>query len=196
MVWYTENMKIILIRHSHTVVEPEKYNPLWKLSEKGVEQASALAKHSHVQEIEVLYTSNQLKALHTGVLVAEEFGVFVKVRENLTELTSLTNDWKADYDGFIHDIYSGTILRHGDGESLAEATERFTKAVADIVTIEQDKEVVGIVAHGNILSLFASQYEDRTALEIHHVIRMPDIAVFDFEKKVFEVSFGKYESCT
>jgi len=194
MVWYTENMKIILMRHAHTVVEPEKYNPLWKLSEKGVEQASTLAKHPLVQEIEVIYTSNQLKALHTGVLVAEELGVFVKVREDLTELTSLTNDWKADYDGFIHDIYSGTILRHGTGESLAEATERFTKAVADIVTLEQDKEVVGIVAHGNILALFASQYEDRTALEIHHAIRMPDIAVFDFEKKVFEVSFGEYES--
>lgn len=186
-------MKIVFIRHAHTVVEPEKYNPLWKLSGKGVEQASALARHQLVQEIEVIYTSNQLKALHTGVLVAEELGVFVKVREDLTELTSLTNDWKEDYDGFIHDIYSGATLRYGDGESLAEATERFTKAVIEIAIAEQGKRVIGIVAHGDVLSLFASQYEDCTALEIHHAIRMPDVAVFDFEKKEFEVKFGNYE---
>ncbi len=185
-------MKLVLIRHSNTKMEPEKYNPLWSLSLKGIENASRLAEHPLVQDIEVIYTSNQLKALHTGVIIASNLGVFVNQHEDLTELTSLTNDWKEDYDGFINDIYSGNIVRHGDGESLQEATARFTRTLVDIVSNENGKNVIGVVAHGNVLSLFASQYEDRTALEIHHSIQMPDIAVLDWESKTFEVTFGNY----
>jgi len=187
-------MKIILIRHAHTTIEPEKYNPLWSLSDKGIVSAQQLANQQLLQGIEVIYTSNQLKALHTGLIVASKLGVFVKQRADLTELTSLTNDWKADYVGFVNDIYSGAIKRHGDGESLAEATQRFSQAVAEIVVIEADKQVIGIVAHGNVLSLFAAQFEQRDALTIHHVISMPDIAVFDWESKTFDVQFGHYES--
>ena len=67
-------MKIVLIRHSNTKVEPEKYNPLWSLSEKGVVAASVLAEHILVQDIDVVYTSNQLKALHTGIVIASKLG--------------------------------------------------------------------------------------------------------------------------
>lgn len=185
-------MKIVLIRHSNTEVEPDKYNPLWRLSEKGITNAEILASHPLVQNIEVIYTSNQLKALHTGIIVSSKIGVFVKQREDLTELTSLTNDWKEDYEGFIHDIYNGVIERHGDGESLTEATDRFIKAVTDIAKTQSDKRVIGIVAHGNVLSLLASQYEDRNALTIHHAITMPDVAVLDWETKEFDVKFGNY----
>lgn len=187
-------MKIVLIRHSNTEVEPDKYNPLWRLSEKGITNAEILASHPLVQNIEVIYTSNQLKALHTGIIVSSKIGVFVKQREDLTELTSLTNDWKEDYEGFIHDIYNGVIERHGDGESLTEATDRFIKAVTDIAKTQSDKRVIGIVAHGNVLSLLASQYEDRNALTIHHAITMPDVAVLDWETKEFDVKFGNYVS--
>lgn len=186
-------MKIVLIRHSNTKVEPEKYNPLWSLSSKGVENAAKVAEHPLVQDIELIYTSNQLKALHTGIFIATKLGVFLKLREDLTELTSLTNDWKEDYEGFINDIYSGTIERHSDGESLQEATERFTKALEEIVAEESDKGIIGVVAHGNVLSLFASQYENREALEIHHSIQMPDVAILDWDSKTFEVTFGNYE---
>lgn len=187
------NMKLVLIRHSNSKVDSGKYNPLWVLSEKGIENAKKLAEHSLVQNIDVIYTSNQLKALHTGIIVASKLGVFVKQRDDLTELTSLTNDWKEDYDGFIHDIYEGKIERHGDGESLQEATVRFNQALEEIVQLETCVNTIGIVAHGNVLSLFSAQYEDRSALEIHDTIAMPDVAVFDWESKTFAVQFGNYE---
>jgi broad specificity phosphatase PhoE len=187
-------MKIVLMRHAHTAVEPEKYNPLWKLSEKGIEQANALAQHSLVQNIEVIYTSDQLKAIHTGIIVASSLGVPLKQCADLTELTSLTNDWKEDYGGFIHDMYTGRIERHNDGESLAEAMRRFTQAITEIAIQEQNKEVIGIVAHGNVLALFSSQYEARDALAIHNDITMPDIAVLDWATKEFTTPFGVYES--
>ena len=186
-------MQIVLIRHSNTKVEPEKYNPLWALNEKGIENANVLAHNPLMQGIEVLYTSNQLKAIHTGVIVASKLGIFLKQNDDLTELTSLTNDWKGDYDGFINDIYSGTIERHTDGESLKEAGDRFTRVIEDIVSKESDRKVIGIVAHGNVLSLFASQYESRSAFDIHNAIQMPDVAILDWEHKTFSVRFGNYK---
>ena len=77
---------------------------------------------------------------------------------------------------------------------MSEATNRFTQAITEVVNNESDKHVIGIVAHGNVLALFASQYEDRDALAIHSSIRMPDIAIFDWEQKTFDILFGNYES--
>lgn len=185
--------KVILIRHSNTKVESDKYNPLWSLSDTGIEKATQLAVNPLLQDIEIIYASNQLKAIHTGIIVASELGVWLKQRADLTELTSLTNKWIEDYPQFIDDIYTGKIERMNDGESLQEARSRFTNAIDEIIQIESDKDVIGIVAHGNVLSLYASQFEDRDALDIHHSICMPDIAVLDWESKTFDITFGNYE---
>lgn len=186
-------MKIVLIRHSNSEVEPEKYNPLWRLSEKGVTRANELAQHPLIQNIEVIYTSDQLKAIHTGIIVAAEIGVPLHQVPELTELTSLTNEWKADFDGFVHDIYTGVIERWKDGESLEEARMRFSGSIAEIVQNTPEHDTIGIVAHGNVLSLFAAEYEERTAHEIHQIISQPDLAVFDWKSKTFETTFGTYE---
>jgi len=185
--------KIIFLRHSNTNIEPEKYNPLWSLSDLGIENAEKLKTNPLLEDIEVLYTSNQIKAIHTGVIVASELNVFLKQEDNLTELTSLTNDWIDDYPKFIEDIYTGKIERMNGGETLEEARIRFTNTVDEIVKTEPDKEVIGIVAHCNVLALYASQFEDRGALEIHHSIEMPDIAVLDWESKTFDIRFGNHE---
>lgn len=182
--------KLVLIRHAHTQVEPQKANPLWQLSQQGIESMSGFVKNPLLCDMDVLYTSNQLKAIHTGIIIASELGIFLKQREDVTELTSLTNEWKEDYEGFITGMYSGAIERHEDGESLDEAHKRFSQAIHEIAEIEQEQDVVGVVAHGNVLSLFAAAYESRSALEIHHAIKMPDIAVLDWETKTFDVVFG------
>ncbi len=79
------------------------------------------------------------------------------------------------------------------GETLEECKARFTNAINKIVQDELDMDVIAIVAHGNVLSLYASQFESRTALEIHRSIQMPDIAILDWETKTFDVTFGNYE---
>ncbi len=70
--------KLILIRHSNTIAEPQKYNPLWSLSATGIENTEKLKSSSLLKNVQVVYTSNQLKAIHTGIIIASELAVFLK----------------------------------------------------------------------------------------------------------------------
>ena len=141
------------------------------------------------QEISTVYTSNQPKAIHTGVIAASHVHCPLHIEPNLTELTSLTNAWIEDHEKFVNDIYTGVIERMNNGESLVEARERFAGAVEKIALGHREGDTIAIVAHGNVLALFSSMYEERGAQELQALMQMPDYAVFDWESKSFDKKF-------
>ncbi len=189
-------MKITLIRHSKTLVEPQKPIVLWGLSDEGIEKAKALSGRDVIKNIQVLYASLQTKAIETAVYFAKPNAIPLKTNNDLTEITSFTNQFITKEQGYeqgVDDFYHDTIERIADGETHQEARERFNKALANIVVEEAKKgiENIGIVSHGNILSYFTAQYANITPYELHDTIQMPDIAILDWDTKKFTTLWGE-----
>ena len=184
-------MKLLLIRHSRTKFEPETPNEQWVLSEVGVDKAEEFARRPELAEIEIIYTSMQLKALATGLKIAEQLRIPMRADHGLTELTSITNGFIPNYNEAVAELYAGEVERINDGETLTEGLARFDEAIERIVSSHADLGRIGIVAHCNVLSLYASQYEQRTAHELHSTMGMPDLAILDWESKEFDLTFGQ-----
>lgn len=187
-------MKLVLIRHSQSIINPDIPIVTWGLSDKGVELAKNLHNNSHVKQVQVIYASFQPKALETAILATKNAGVSVKPDDRLTEITSFTNRFIADsteYKQSIDNFYSGRAERLSGGESAREALKRFTQAVREIVDGEKSHEVVGIVSHGNILAHFVCQFTENNVYQVAESMKQPDIAVLDWETKKFEVFFGE-----
>lgn len=187
-------MKFIFIRHSKTDRSPFVPITQWGLSDDGIELAKELSQKTVIQNLNVLYTSLQTKALETAVLLAKPNATPIKTDDRLTEVTSFTGPFEPDFNVYtknVHDYYSGAIERIGTGETKAEALSRFMTALKAIAKTETGSETIGIVTHGNILSLFAAQYKDVDSYELHTQIKQPDIAVFDWDKKQFDRFFGE-----
>jgi broad specificity phosphatase PhoE len=186
-------MILTFIRHSKTLFEPNVEAVRWVLSDKGVELATELSANSKITSLDIIYCSDQNKALETAVILAKPNRIAIRVEHDLTELTSITNKFIPDdqsFESMVKDLHTGKVDRLNDGESIAEGLARFTACIEKIVALNSVCSNIGIVAHGNILSIFASVYEQRSSYEIHKVIQMPDIALFDWDKKEFISTFS------
>ncbi len=184
-------MKLYLFRHSQTIFEPEIPSPNWVLSEEGIGKVKSLSLDSKIMNLDIFYSSLQNKALETAVLLAKPNRTPINTHAGLAELSSITKAFIPNYDESVHDLYAGKIEKINNGESLKEGLDRFNKTIEEIVSIEIKSEHIGIVAHGSILSLFASQYSDLNAYELHQMIQMPDMAILNWDTKLFIDFFGK-----
>ena len=115
------------------------------------------------------------------------------MQSGLTEITSITNGLFDDYEGTVGRWYAGEIDRINNGETIAEGLERFNRTIEDIALECAGLGTIAVVAHANILSHFTAQYEARSALDLHHIIAMPDIATMDWESKSFDTKFGDFK---
>lgn len=186
-------MKLTFIRHSKTKIDPTIPITCWGLSDEGIVLAKKLSTHEVVKQLDVLYASFQTKALETAIILAKPNAIPIKANDNLTEATSFTKIFEADYEKYkqsIEDYYLGKIDRINGGETQQEALARFTKTLESIVAIEKVKNI-GIISHGNILTLFSAQFKDIDCYAFHSVIKQPDVAIFDWENKKFLNFFGE-----
>ena len=186
-------MEITFIRHSKTKVDPSIPAPLWGLSEEGVELAKKLSSNDDIRRISLFYSSLQTKALETAVLLAKPNAIPIKTDNALTEVTSFTNKFIPDtevYEKSVKDYYSGRVARINNGETIQEALDRFNRSIQSIVEMNQGEENIGIVSHGNILTLFSSQFKDIDIYATHKQIKQPDIALFDWDNRKFTKFFG------
>lgn len=185
-------MKMVFIRHSKSLVNPNIPITSWGLSEEGRILAKKLNSLSQIKTIEVIYSSLQPKALETAALATENLGIQIKTDNNLTESTSFTNKFVSlkELEENTRKYYAEKILSIHGGETFVQAQERFAKALEEIVKKEQGKENIGIVSHGNILAGFVSQITRTDPFEIVEKIAQPDVAVFDWDRKQFVRFFG------
>lgn len=193
-------MKLILIRHSKSLPNPETPIPQWGLTAEGTELAKSLAQKSVIKKLEVIYSSLQTKALETAGLLAKSHNLPVKTNKDLTEISSFTKGLigqkpgDEEFEKFVEDFYQGKIERFRGGETYQEALKRFIRAIQQIIKEETVRGVenIGVVSHGNILSFFSAQYCEYPPLEIHKMIKMPDISVLDWDQKKFVSFFGEH----
>lgn len=186
-------MEITFIRHSKTKIDPTLSPVEWGLSAEGMELAKKLGAQDVIKRIGLFYSSLQIKALETAILLAKPNAIPIKTDDRLTEVTSFTNRFIPDtkvYEKNVNDYYSGEIKRINDGETIQEALDRFNRAIQSIVEANNKEENIGIVTHGNILALFSGQFRDIDPYRLHKEIRQPDVALFDWNKQKFIHFFG------
>jgi broad specificity phosphatase PhoE len=187
-------MKLVFIRHSKTDRNPHIPITRWGLTSEGVQLAKELSHQDVIRNMNVMYASLQTKALETAVLLAKPNAIAIKTDDQLTEVTSFTNRYEEDFGVYtksVHDFYSGDLVRIDNGETKDEALLRFISALERIVEAESHQEYVGIVSHGNILTLFSALYKDVNSYELHATIKQPDAAIFNWSEKKFETFFGE-----
>lgn len=188
-------MKLILIRHSQTSSTKDCPISLWGLSQEGIKKACPLANQAAIKALDVLYSSNQTKAIETALLLAKPNQIPIKTDPDLTEISSFTKKYfegGEEYRRNVDEFYAGKIKRIAGGESIKEALTRFNLAVGKKVKIETrlGNDLVGIVSHGNILAFFSAQFCSKTPRQLHGLIQMPDWAVLDWKTKKFIKFFG------
>jgi broad specificity phosphatase PhoE len=152
-------MKIYLVRHGETTGDVEdRYGGDYDdhLTDKGREQARALAEKLKYSGIEILFCSPKIRARETAEIVAREIGCEVNVVDEVRERNSygiLTGMVKSEArEKYPEHTEALRSYRHKvpGSENYERFGERVNKALDEIV--KQSYKTIAILSHGGPIS--------------------------------------------
>lgn len=159
---------------------PEAPAHLWHLSSEGMASCVDLAAALRPYEPDRIVTSNQRKAFETGRILAENLYIAVEVHAGLGEHERADVPWlsQTEFRERVRDVLTRRDTIVFGGESAAEALDRFAAAVAELTT-RHAGEVLVIVTHGTVMSLYVEHRTGRDALDVWEDLGFPAFAVLD-----------------
>ena len=148
------------------------------LSDRGREQAHALAEQAAAEPLNALYTSPLVRAKETAEIVGRRIGLEPREDPRLKEVD--VGDWERrlkddvkrdDPDGWAAFERAGEQFRFPGGESFAEQQERVVAALVDI-TQRGDLPAL-VVCHRGVVRC-ALAHTHRRGLETYHEWTVPN----------------------
>ncbi len=151
---------LILVRHSAVHADPAIPSPNWQLSEDGRSRCHTLAAKLQPYPVEQFITSYEPKAIETGQILAEVFGVPCQTAAGLQEHDRRGVPYFASKTAFETAV--STFFTHPTelvfgAETAVQARDRFATAVAQQRANHPQKSLA-LVAHGTVLTLFICQH--------------------------------------
>src|SRR5437867_7869019 len=156
---------LLLIRHALTESTGKRlsgWQPGVHLSERGRQQADALAERMASVPVHVLYASPLERCLETAAPIAAAKGLEVRTAPELGEVRygawtgrplaqlARTKLWKQVQQ-------SPSAARFPQGETLLEVQDRAVQEVARLVA-DHPRKVVAVVSHGDVIRLLLAHF--------------------------------------
>ena len=151
---------LYLVRHASPVIQPGVPSREWTLSDRGVREARALAETAKEWGLRALYSSSEVKARATALIVGDALGLQVNVVDAFDELR--IPEFIANADDFNEVVRA--VLEERDIEpprldpqidqrleSASAAAARFAEGVR---IVEQGPFPAAIASHGRVLTAY------------------------------------------
>lgn len=124
------------------------------LSTNGEKKAMILSENKEFDNIDVIYTSNYVRAIQTAKYLAERLKLKINVDPRLNE--KVYGNPLCSKDIYLEQIYDEN-LKNPDGESRKEVTERMYSAFGDIVNLNKGKNIA-IYSHGAAITFLLMKW--------------------------------------
>lgn len=126
---------------------------------EGEELASNISKESELQNIDVVISSNYVRAMATAKYISNANKVNLIANSDFGERKFGINSWDELPSGFGLRQNNDENYKIGDGESQKEVRERVYKALMEVIDKYKDKRIV-IVSHGSAILWLLKQWCD------------------------------------
>lgn len=150
----TNTTKIIFLRHADTEKDPNLNASLWGLSEKGKAQSLLLLNDPEINNVDLIYVSQEQKTrltvepivlnLKKGVIESSSFNE-VKRGDKFLSKEEFEEEKKKQLTDLSYHAFNG--------ESCEEALARFKDGVSNIIKGNEEKTIL-VVTHGTVLNLY------------------------------------------
>ena len=134
------------------------------LSIEGEEMASEKLDKKELNNIDILFSSNYVRAIQTAKYIAEKNGIEIYVNSELGERKFGISSWDEMPENFERKQFLDENYKIGDGESQKEVSNRMYRAIMNIVANNKDKRIA-IVSHATAISYLLKKWCDITIVE-------------------------------
>lgn len=144
-------MRLYLIRHAVTQIDPTLDAKAWALSALGEQQAAELASAPFWREVSRIVVSSERKTRLTVEPTLARYHLPVHVDARVDELHR--PGFVEDYYAQVRQAFAVPMCKAGEWESAHTALARVQAAIGDLLAQYPD-ETVALVGHGLTLSLY------------------------------------------
>ena len=194
---------IFLIRHSEQlkIKDTKKYdisdqinNEKIILSVNGEILAREISELQVMQNINMVWSSNYVRALETAKYIAEKNNIEINVDSRLNErklgdLEKLRELGKNKQDSYTNEQLRDIYLKNVGGESNEEVSERMELFLKDV--INNDSRKVAVISHGASIKFWLSRYckiDDQCQLRYNNqLLYVSSPSIFDIKIKNREI---------
>lgn len=165
----------------------------WALSHEGIASCDRLASLDFWNNIDVIYSSPEKKALQTTKIIAKKNRILVKKKHSLREFDRSSTGFlqPTTYMNAIESFYANPELSHRGWETANSASERIYACVNSIFNQDNHKNIA-IIGHGatgtllvcKILGIDPTFLEDPQGVGVYMAI--------DWHKKKLILKWKKY----
>jgi 2,3-bisphosphoglycerate-dependent phosphoglycerate mutase len=130
----------------------------WPLSDLGHEQAQKLAALPFWQDVQIICSSTEPKALQTAQIVATRRNLPIEPILDLRELRR-SGDPVPDYEAAVQAALQNPSSSVNGWEPAGEAQTRTVTAIERLLILHEDK-TLAVVSHGLVLTLYLADLTD------------------------------------
>lgn len=142
------------------------------LSVTGEKLAKEMSEYKVLKDIDVLYSSNYVRAMSTAKYIAENNNIMLNVDERLGERKFGVNSMSELPKNFCEDQFRNWEYKLTNGESANEVFKRISEVIIEILNNNKNKKIA-IISHGTAISIMLSKWcdvklnEDTKLIEIY-----------------------------
>lgn len=150
---HSEALKVNNIENSDSL---QLQNEKWVLTINGENMAKEKSKNSELQEFDIVFSSNYVRAVATAKYFTKDK---INVVESFGERKFGFNSWDEKPDNFEKKQYEDFDYKFSNGESLNMVINREYKALNNILNNYKDKKVL-IVGHSTAIASLLTKWCD------------------------------------
>lgn len=149
------NNTFVFFRHALTKIDHTKPAEQWILTEEGMLSAKKILTSREFDDIDVIYTSTEKKAIQTAYFLSKKLEKEITADSRLNELNRGHDfkDSQKEYEETVSKVFLQMNTRVGGWESAYNALTRFQKAIEEIDMKYNNKKIL-VVSHGIVLNLY------------------------------------------
>ncbi len=169
---------LVLVKHSLPEIDPAVPSREWRLSEEGQVRSRILAEKLGPYNLDMIFSSNEPKAIETANISAHRLNVPVEVIEGLQEHERRSVGFleKECFEQSISRFYAQPAELVFGEETADTAYRRFSKSVDGLLE-RFPQEDLALITHGTVLSLYVSRITRQDPFAMWKQLGLPSYVV-------------------
>jgi broad specificity phosphatase PhoE len=186
--------KFYFLTHPEVQINPEIPVPQWSLSKEGWNRVSALFRYEWLREINLIYSSEELKAHQTAEIIANHLGLEVYTHSRLGEVDRSSTGYlqEEELKKTVKAFFEHPEKSVAGWESAELAQKRIATCVRRIIETNP-QSTIAIVSHGMVGALLFSHLKN---LPIDMRYMQQDLGsyfIYDLEMDHMAQEWRRYE---
>lgn len=173
---------IYFITHPEVLIDPDVLVPEWPLNEIGRRRTLAMTELPWIKDIELIYSSEEVKAHQTAEIVAEHLHKEIFVHSKLGEIDRSSTGYlgEREHDLVVKEFFDKPQKSIRGWETAVMAQRRIVNCVKDIVETNPNTNIA-IFSHGGVGALLMAHYKKVPIHKRYAPAQLGSYFIYDFE---------------